>query len=436
MRRVRLLMITAALASGVLALGLGGLQGCGASADEPSAEPSASGSPGTEPDDETQGETEGTPTSAAASDEGGQAAPDPGQDTQGTPTRSFGPPRAGERVSIPAGTLHVGSRPGTRYRNPHQEADLDPIEVPAFQIDRLPYPNDPAEPPRTQVSRPQAQALCAERGQRLCTELEWERACKGDTSLAYVTGESFVADACADDYAQCTSPVGVSGLGVRVAEWTATSAPRAMRADAATWIARGASADSDEANHRCGARRVLDPNAPNLRVGFRCCEGPEPELDYPAHASHETHELVEADDATLASYLRQMPEVARYADGFHGFTSSAAEDVLSQAEKTEEDLAGWRPFTGVLRWTPTEGEHVWVFAGSNATESLIVIAHPMPDGSLVHGASFVFEGETPPVLVAYSPGTPNALKWSTCWDCAGEGGVIMMRDGRVTIAQR
>jgi hypothetical protein len=81
---------------------------------------------------------------------------------------------------------------------------------------------------------------------------------------------------------------------------------------------------------------------------------------------------------------------------------------------------------------------VWVFSGSSSAvgASLIVVAHPMPDGTLVHGASFVFEGETPPLIVAYSPGTPNALKWSTCWDCTGEGGVIMMREGRVTIAQR
>jgi hypothetical protein len=133
-----------------------------------------------------------------------------------------------------------------------------------------------------------------------------------------------------------------------------------------------------------------------------------------------------------------MPEVARFAEGFAGTSSRAAGEVLARGEKTEDDLAGWRPLTGLLRWSPTDGEHVWVFSGSSAGAgaSLIVVAHPMPDGSLVHGASFLFEGETPPIIVAYSPGTPNALKWSTCWDCAGEGGVIMMRDGRVTIAQR
>jgi sulfatase modifying factor 1 len=70
------------------------------------------------------------------------------------------------------------------------------LQVPAFRMDRLPYPNDPAQPPRTQVTRPQAEALCAERQQRLCDELEWERACKGDSVLDYVTGERFDATAC------------------------------------------------------------------------------------------------------------------------------------------------------------------------------------------------------------------------------------------------
>jgi hypothetical protein len=117
-------------------------------------------------------------------------------------------------------------------------------------------------------------------------------------------------------------------------------------------MARGGSAESEAADHRCGARHVMDPSAPSLRVGFRCCSGPAPELSYPAHARTELHELVEADDATLAGYLRQMPEVARFAEGFVGTTATAAASVLERAEKTEADLAGWRPFTGVHALEP------------------------------------------------------------------------------------
>lgn len=348
----------------------------------------------------------------------------------------FDPPTAGERVSIPAGTLLVGSRPGTRYRQVRFEADLQPLSVPAFEIDRLPYPNDGSSEVRTDVSRPEAQSLCEARGGRLCDELEWERACKGGADRAYVTGAEWSAEACAGDHASCTSPVGVSSLGARVAEWTANRLPRAMRREAQTWVIRGASADEPDARHRCARRGRADPSAPSRRIGFRCCYGGAADLTYPAASEHERHTLVEADDAALRGYLSQMPEVARFADGFAGFGENAARAVLERGEKTEEDLAGWRPFTGVMQWVPLDGEFVWVFAGRTSEASLIVVAHPMPDGSLVHGASFVTEGENPEILVAWSPGTPNALKWSTCWECAGEGGVIMLRDGRVTIAQR
>ena len=71
--------------------------------------------------------------------------------------------RPGEQVDVPAGALRVGTQPGLRARGPLCEADLVALQVPAFRMDRLPYPNGPAQPPRTQVTRPQAEALCAER---------------------------------------------------------------------------------------------------------------------------------------------------------------------------------------------------------------------------------------------------------------------------------
>ena len=60
--------------------------------------------------------------------------------------------------------------------------------VDGFHIDRLPHPNDPAARPTTGVTREEAEALCANDGKRLCTEVEWERACKGDTLRDYPGG--------------------------------------------------------------------------------------------------------------------------------------------------------------------------------------------------------------------------------------------------------
>src|SRR5687767_3806891 len=64
------------------------------------------------------------------------------------PRPAAAPLAAGQTVEIPAGVLRAGSMPGTVGRDPGSEADLIEVEVPAFAIDRLPYPNDPTVAPR------------------------------------------------------------------------------------------------------------------------------------------------------------------------------------------------------------------------------------------------------------------------------------------------
>src|SRR5690349_1560554 len=93
-----------------------------------------------------------------------------------TPTATPAPVAvpAGEEIAVPAGTHAAGSMPGTLGRDPGSEADLIAVDVPAFSIDRLPYPNDPSLPARTGVDRTEAARLCDADGKRLCEELEWE----------------------------------------------------------------------------------------------------------------------------------------------------------------------------------------------------------------------------------------------------------------------
>ncbi len=60
------------------------------------------------------------------------------------------PAAAGARVEIPAGKLVAGSTPGDRGRDPHARARLLlGVDLGAFSIDRVPYPNDPARSPRS-----------------------------------------------------------------------------------------------------------------------------------------------------------------------------------------------------------------------------------------------------------------------------------------------
>jgi formylglycine-generating enzyme required for sulfatase activity len=130
-------------------------------------------------------------------------------------------PAAGAFVSIPAGSFAIGSTPGDPGRDPSVEVDLPPLALPAFTIDALPFPNDPAQPMASGLTRGAAERACGARGRRICSELEWERACKGPRGAAYPGGDVWGGALCAQgDLGRCASPEGVFALGTRLAEWT------------------------------------------------------------------------------------------------------------------------------------------------------------------------------------------------------------------------
>ena len=57
-----------------------------------------------------------------------------------------------------------------------------------YCIDRYEYPNVKGVRPRVMVNFPQAQALCADEGKRVCTETEWTMACEGPAYKPYPYG--------------------------------------------------------------------------------------------------------------------------------------------------------------------------------------------------------------------------------------------------------
>src|SRR5262249_9252676 len=105
----------------------------------------------------------------------------PASDQSGASSAAASGPAAGVGpvVKIAAGTLRAGTPCGGTPRITTEELVGDSISLGEFSIDVLPYPNDPSKPVRVDVSRDEAASLCAQAGKRLCTELEWERACKG-----------------------------------------------------------------------------------------------------------------------------------------------------------------------------------------------------------------------------------------------------------------
>ncbi len=349
------------------------------------------------------------------------------------PARPAAPETVGPEVSMPAGTLLAGSAPGTPSRRPSVEADLVEVAVPAFAIDRRPY-SDASGAPLRVGSRAEAAALCEARAQRLCHELEWERACKGDRAPTYPTGERLELARCAADEASCASPAGLLAMGLAAPEWTASDAePRLARLER-TAVARGGESDDPLDAHRCAARRAVAPEGSAL--AFRCCSGPAPELAYPEVGARSVFRDLPPETSVLRQALASVPELARFAAAFEPYDREDALRALARGNATEADMQ-WELAPGPFAWSPSTGEEVWVMAGSSGESALIAALYPMPDGSFRHAASFVLADETAPIALLRTRASRGELLWSACWGCAGESGAIRFDEtARIVVVQQ
>jgi hypothetical protein len=191
------------------------------------------------------------------------------------------PVASGPNARIPAGKLVAGTACGDHPKLPGEELAGEAVDLGAFDIDAYPYPNDPARPPAKGVSRDEAQRLCASRGRRLCTELEWERACKGPANTRYEYGDRFDGKACptglgaAPAYAsfeKCASGFGVHAMHGFAWEWTSSDWKRGK--EEGKGVLRGGFGNQPFAHMRCSGARAGDPAAMDAAAGFRCCGGP------------------------------------------------------------------------------------------------------------------------------------------------------------------
>ncbi|WP_225410949.1 protein kinase domain-containing protein [Stigmatella hybrida] len=177
---------------------------------------------------------------------------------------------------------------GTAPDDPDQASDERPLEsrqVPSFCVDEFEHPNQAGALPTVNVSWLEAKDACQNAGKRLCTEEEWEKACKGAGNARFPYGNTFDADRCSTDdaagtdrvlaeagrFPQCRSSYGVADLSGNVAEWTAT--PYAGGAD---MTQKGGAFNRSAFAVRCSARLNGLPSARSGTVGFRCCAGLQP----------------------------------------------------------------------------------------------------------------------------------------------------------------
>jgi hypothetical protein len=202
--------------------------------------------------------------------------PEPGAPAPLPPT----PPKG--MVWVPPGILLAGTPEGRLPRVADEEMPGAQVVMRGFFIDELPYPNEAGAIPVSNVTQLQAAELCERQSRRLCTELEWERACKGPQNFVYPYGDSYhPADCGTGVNSSSIAPVGVlaqcrSGFGVRdlhgsVWQWTSSPWGRGTLGNLVTL--RGGTGQPGEVFSRCANARARRPTEAQPTAGFRCCAG-------------------------------------------------------------------------------------------------------------------------------------------------------------------
>ena len=187
---------------------------------------------------------------------------------------------------IPAGTLRMGTPADRVPRVADEEPAGDPVEMSGFYIDLLPYPNEPGAIPTSNVSRDEAEQLCTSKGKRLCTELEWERACKGPENFSYEYGDAYRSASCgtgvsseeaarrpSGEHAVCKSAFGVADMHGGAWEWTDSPWGRGSK-DKSLGVLRGGNAVAGELVGRCANAIGRPTGKRSPTMGLRCCNGP------------------------------------------------------------------------------------------------------------------------------------------------------------------
>jgi len=170
---------------------------------------------------------------------------------------------------IPGGEVSLGEDDLPNGVHPLHKETVD-----AFCVDRYEYPNKAEQPVQTGVSWAAADRACRKQGRRLCTENEWETACRGPQGRLFPYGNNYSQNICNTQSSAktqagwlpgCASASGALDMSGNAMEWTAdriagNEGPYALRGG--SWKSAGQA--------RCAARFIPD-SVDTAEIGFRCC---------------------------------------------------------------------------------------------------------------------------------------------------------------------
>ncbi len=328
---------------------------------------------------------------------------------------------AGQRHSIAAGEVLGGTHPEAFSRDPALEPLPFRAKLGPFEIDAFPYPNDPLRSPELVNDAAAAEQYCAKAGGRLCTELEWERACRGPNQQPYA-GTTEPNPACADPV-RCVSEFGVYGLGSRL-EWTASKLATGA-AGRGESVLKGALADETSSKNRRCSRRMV-PSKETSQAAFRCCYGPPNAARVPEPKEYPAFERPTLTADFITRLLQSHERTRGLAKEWVRFSDpEAANTVISRGPG---DRKGFSFTAEPLLWSPTTGlRFLLIAAKSGDRQSFVLAYHALGNDQYALASSFVLDNEKGPVVFAYSPSIRPRVHFSTCWGCPGETGKVLFR---------
>jgi len=188
-----------------------------------------------------------------------------------------------DMLYIPPGPFVMGRLNQEDLNNASQSEPLaSPVKTEGFYIDRYEFPNRTVDKtgqpvkPVAKVTWVDADQACRSIGKRMCTEQEWERACKGPANWVYSYGDGYDTEMCGGgvevaynvgDRETCVSGYGVAMLSGGLREWTATVAGSKGNRR----LVKGGLRGNPARGTRCAFAVDEAATYADSTLGFRCC---------------------------------------------------------------------------------------------------------------------------------------------------------------------
>ena len=218
---------------------------------------------------------------------------------------------------IPPGALLAGTPVGLLPRVASEEMDGVEVRLGGFFVDAYNHPGEPGAIPLTNVSYERAQELCEQQDKRLCTELEWERACKGPENTTYEYGNDYDPAVCATGGSASVAPNAVnnrceSAFGVRDmhgSAWNWTSSPWGRGTSGGLYAVRGGNGLEGELIGRCANGRGYAASKTDSRIGVRCSAGARNDAEVDLSVVHGVELHWRKPDAETARALARLAPI-------------------------------------------------------------------------------------------------------------------------------